>query len=155
MPYRIWILCRSSPILVGSTISEATMASSKGASGSPMHASGSPMRRAMKIRRLDASGSPMPLQSAMHIQGVSQKGHQQVLKQLGQPTSFRQMTDMGQAQFVQVKRLIKLPQEGGKEFEWAVCDPNSLVARCVEQSPGLQALFLATLQSHPCSQERP
>ena len=57
--------------------------------------------------------------------------------------------------FETVRHEGMVPQTGGSEFRWEMCQPNLLLARTLEDSETLAKVYVDTLAEKPCSKEHP
>ena len=94
----------------------------------------------------------------LHTKGVSLRALRHItnkLAQEGEEISRDKLCDLARERFLQVRRTITLPLDGGGEHLWAVADFMLLVAMTVRASADMQELFSNALQRSPCSPEAP
>lgn len=100
------------------------------------------------------------LRRILHTGGVSLAGLADLLKSIreadieGSP-GLHAVRDANLREFQELRVAIDMPMEGGGSFHWELLDPNKLLARAVEQSPMLAALYADAMERCPPSPERP
>ena len=112
------------------------------------------MNQAAKRRRRDA------LRSVLNVGGLSNKGLQDVLKQIGDHddvllASDRDIRAAFTSIFDQVGHVISLHLDKGGTFDWEVVDPTKLLPLLLESSPALQEVYWRALGEGRASQADP
>ena len=98
------------------------------------------------------------LMEVVHTKGVSLHGLRHIINKLaqeGEHISRYKLTNLARERFLQVRRAITLPLDGGGEHVWHVADFMLLVASTVRSSPAMEELFSNALQRSPCSPSSP
>ena len=70
-------------------------------------------------------------------------------------TPIEGITAISESLFETVRHVEVVPQTGGSEFRWEMCQPNLLLARTLQDSETLAKVYVDTLAEKPCSKEHP
>ena len=98
------------------------------------------------------------LMEIVHTKGVSLTALRHIVNKLaqeGEHISRHKLEGLARERFLQVRRAITLPLDGGGEHVWHVADFMLLVASTVRSSPVMEELFSNALQRSPCSPSSP
>ena len=116
-------------------------------------------RRAKRLQGIDAGTEPRAakLLRVLNTRGTSNEALRNIMAGLYDERAPGQglVTDVAQARFGSVCKVLRLPDEEGGELSFECCDPNLLLCRSRWAAYRLQKAFLQALGRSPCTKDQP